>query len=87
MGMRKPPVVEDRGLRSPTWTRTKNLPVNSRLLCQLSYRGMALWCLDTLAKVRVRPNRGTASGAVSGVVFCVSVPGERVHDTDEAAVT
>gem|GEM_PF-5604746 len=24
---------------SPTWTRTKNLPVNSRLLCQLSYRG------------------------------------------------
>ena len=25
---------------SPTWTRTKNLPVNSRLLCQLSYGGM-----------------------------------------------
>lgn len=25
---------------SPAWTRTKNLPVNSRLLCQLSYRGM-----------------------------------------------
>ena len=24
--------------RSPTWTRTRNLSVNSRLLCQLSYR-------------------------------------------------
>jgi len=24
---------------SLTWTRTKNLPVNSRLLCQLSYQG------------------------------------------------
>ncbi|CAG6392995.1 hypothetical protein SCOCK_20026 [Actinacidiphila cocklensis] len=28
-------------LRSPDWTRTSNLPVNSRLLCQLSYRGPA----------------------------------------------
>jgi hypothetical protein len=26
---------------SPGWTRTNNLPVNSRLLCQLSYRGLA----------------------------------------------
>src|SRR5689334_25127130 len=26
-------------LRSPDWTRTSNLPVNSRLLCQLSYGG------------------------------------------------
>ena len=25
---------------SPDWTRTSNLPINSRLLCQLSYRGM-----------------------------------------------
>src|SRR5690606_4087100 len=25
--------------RSPGWTRTNNLPVNSRLLCQLGYRG------------------------------------------------
>ena len=24
---------------SPDWTRTNNLPINSRLLCQLSYRG------------------------------------------------
>ncbi len=24
---------------SPDWTRTSNLPVNSRLLCQLSYGG------------------------------------------------
>ena len=24
---------------SPDWTRTNNLPVNSRLLCQLSYAG------------------------------------------------
>ena len=27
---------------SPAWTRTKNPPVNSRMLCQLSYRGMWL---------------------------------------------
>lgn len=26
--------------RSPTWTRTKNLRINSALLCQLSYRGL-----------------------------------------------
>ena len=26
-------------LRSPGWTRTNNPPVNSRMLCQLSYRG------------------------------------------------
>src|SRR6187200_197300 len=26
---------------SPGWTRTNNLPINSRLLCQLSYRGKA----------------------------------------------
>ena len=24
---------------TPTWTRTKNPSVNSRMLCQLSYRG------------------------------------------------
>jgi hypothetical protein len=24
---------------SPGWTRTNNPPVNSRMLCQLSYRG------------------------------------------------
>ena len=27
------------GLNSPGWTRTNNPPVNSRMLCQLSYRG------------------------------------------------
>ena len=27
---------------SPGWTRTNNLPINSRLLCQLSYRGMVI---------------------------------------------
>ncbi len=25
---------------SPTWTRTKNPPINSRMLCQLSYGGI-----------------------------------------------
>ena len=29
------------GLSSPGWTRTNNPPVNSRMLCQLSYRGSA----------------------------------------------
>ena len=27
---------------SPGWTRTNNPPVNSRMLCQLSYRGTAV---------------------------------------------
>ena len=27
---------------SPGWTRTNNPPVNSRMLCQLSYRGRVL---------------------------------------------
>ena len=27
---------------SPGWTRTNNPPVNSRMLCQLSYRGSVL---------------------------------------------
>jgi hypothetical protein len=32
-----------RGLSySPGWTRTNNPPVNSRMLCQLSYRGTVL---------------------------------------------
>lgn len=25
---------------SPNWTRTSNLPINSRLLCRLSYEGL-----------------------------------------------
>ena len=28
---------------SPTWIRTRNQAVNSRLLCQLSYKGMNWW--------------------------------------------
>ena len=32
---------------SPDWTRTSNLPVNSRLLCQLSYGGPKLPRLDS----------------------------------------
>ena len=34
---------------SPDWTRTNNLPVNSRLLCQLSYRG------SCSARLRISP--------------------------------
>ena len=33
---------------SPGWTRTNNLPINSRLLCQLSYRGMS-WAFQPAA--------------------------------------
>ena len=36
---KKAPPRRVRAGRSPSWTRTNNLPVNSRLLCQLSYRG------------------------------------------------
>src|SRR5918993_883759 len=35
----RPPGDPDGLACSPTWTRTKNLSVNSRLLCQLSYGG------------------------------------------------
>jgi hypothetical protein len=27
---------------SPAWTRTRNRPINSRKLCQLSYRGLLI---------------------------------------------
>ena len=50
------------GLRrggSPDWTRTNNLPVNSRLLCQLSYRGMLLG--DTIAKALATTANGWRS--------------------------
>ena len=49
MGPKKAQGVEPLGLRSPSWTRTNNLPVNSRLLCQLSYRGL-LKQLDYFSK-------------------------------------
>ena len=34
---------------SPGWTRTNNPSVNSRMLCQLSYRGLTTTRLCTLA--------------------------------------
>src|SRR5690349_10871246 len=37
--MKKDPRRGPRSACSPDWTRTSNLPVNSRLLCQLSYGG------------------------------------------------
>src|ERR1041385_7842780 len=40
---------------SPAWNRTRNPPVNSRLLYQLSYRGAAFWRTE---------NYRTASGGV-----------------------
>ena len=54
--MKKPPAVEGWGLSSPTWTRTKNLSVNSRLLCQLSYRGRRN-NFSTLPNLAASPNR------------------------------
>ena len=45
LGPRSPepqsPVFTGLLLSSPGWTRTNNPPVNSRMLCQLSYRGTA----------------------------------------------
>src|SRR5690606_11400422 len=57
------------GLRgSPAWTRTKNLSVNSRLLCQLSYRGSSRFArarqplkTSKLREVRMSP-RGRGEG-------------------------
>ena len=42
---------------SPAWTRTKNLSVNSRLLCQLSYRGMLSQPLTLAKKAKNRQTR------------------------------
>lgn len=37
--MKKDPARGPLPCCSPDWTRTSNPPVNSRMLCQLSYRG------------------------------------------------
>jgi hypothetical protein len=37
---------------SRDWTRTSNLPVNSRLLCQLSYAGS--FCSSPIPEDRIR---------------------------------
>ena len=39
-------------MSSLTWTRTKNLPINSRLLCQLSYQGLTGLRAAILARTR-----------------------------------
>ena len=54
------PICTDGPVRSPTWTRTKNLSVNSRLLCQLSYGG-SLCSIDTLAKGCPESNSAAAA--------------------------
>lgn len=45
---------------SPGWTRTNNLPINSRLLCQLSYRGMLRLLLSD-ARLYQKPRPATQS--------------------------
>ncbi len=43
---------------SPGWTRTNNPPVNSRMLCQLSYRGQRAGRRQNLSNARrCLPNR------------------------------
>lgn len=36
---------------SLSWTRTNNLPINSRLLCQLSYEGLQVQTLHDLTRL------------------------------------
>ena len=55
-------------LGSPDWTRTKNLPVNSRLLCQLSYGGLLRRGEPDLSGARRRhKSTGLPGGSVQGV--------------------
>ena len=57
-----PPETSQTGLGgSPGWTRTNNPPVNSRMLCQLSYRG---WRRGERSDVRLaeRPPRFESTG-------------------------
>lgn len=61
-------------LRSPLWVRTRNLPINSRMLCRLSYQGLAavLAVSNSLASMlypvypgsfgRQRSDKGAPSG-------------------------
>src|SRR6185437_9191304 len=57
---------------SPNWTRTSNLPINSRLLCQLSYRGLVRRTLpggprrNSSASLVAYPNRAATRGHVGG---------------------
>src|SRR6185312_17466451 len=60
----------EKGGSSPGWTRTNNPPVNSRMLCQLSYRGLAA---AIVAGLREGPD-------------LVAELGERLLQLDEALV-
>src|SRR3954468_18659800 len=48
---------------SPGWTRTNNPPVNSRMLCQLSYRGTVLSARHCSHDRRGEEARATAARA------------------------
>ena len=66
------------GKGSRSWTRTNNLPVNSRLLCQLSYAGPLRsepHMTDTLAHASSVPaRRSGAAGRCSGDPRRVPLP-------------
>ena len=62
---------------SPSWTRTNNLPVNSRLLCQLSYRGS----LEQLGYFIKDSGTTKSTGTACGSITCF-----RVDNSDESAV-
>src|SRR4051812_30135954 len=57
---------------SPGWTRTNNPPVNSRMLCQLSYRG-------SLLSDRHHSNREGWSLNQFGPRLLQGLAGERAH--------
>ena len=62
---------------SPGWTRTNNPPVNSRMLCQLSYRGSAAaHCSRRLRRIRGSRSRTSASRCWSSRRCSASALGE-----------
>src|SRR5205085_1745354 len=72
------------GESSRAWTRTKNLPVNSRLLCQLSYAG--LQCRPTQCTVRATGKEYSTSesptppGCARGSPIEHRIPANRSQD-------
>ena len=73
------------GICSPDWTRTSNRPINSRMLCQLSYGGPAVPNVGS-AGPEYPTTRARRNGRGRGLPTAVSVLIKHLdHDHQPAA--
>lgn len=72
-------------MRSRNRTRTYNLPVNSRLLCQLSYAGLSCHHYTEPAGVLLPVGLAETNTSASGGVLGHSVSGVRLRPSDDRA--